>query len=55
MSRPPLTYFGSKMTAASRIVALFPPHRHYVERLWASPACINTNSDEQDQQLSMFT
>lgn len=28
---PPVPYFGGKITAAPRIVALLPPHRHYVE------------------------
>lgn len=28
---PPMAYFGGKQRIAERIVALFPPHRHYVE------------------------
>jgi len=29
--RPPIPYFGGKQMLGPRIVALFPPHRHYVE------------------------
>lgn len=29
--KPPFTYFGGKTALAERIVALLPPHRHYVE------------------------
>jgi DNA adenine methylase len=29
--RPPFPYYGGKQTLAERLVALLPPHRHYVE------------------------
>lgn len=29
--KPPLAYYGAKVTIAERIVALFPDHEHYVE------------------------
>lgn len=31
MSAPPMAYFGGKTRLADRIVALLPPHEHYVE------------------------
>ncbi len=31
MVKPPLAYYGAKVTIAQQIVALFPPHEHYVE------------------------
>ncbi len=31
MVKPPFTYFGGKTSIAERIVALLPPHEHYVE------------------------
>jgi DNA adenine methylase len=29
--RPPMPYFGGKMSLADRIIALLPPHKHYIE------------------------
>ena len=29
--KPPMPYYGGKQRIAERIVAQFPPHRHYVE------------------------
>jgi len=31
MTRPPFPYYGGKQLLAERLVALFPPHVHYVE------------------------
>lgn len=31
MTKPPICYFGGKQRIAERIVALLPPHAHYVE------------------------
>lgn len=38
--RPPFPYFGGKMSVASRIVDLLPPHRHYVEPYGGSLAVL---------------
>jgi DNA adenine methylase len=38
--RPPVPYFGGKITLAPQIVALFPPHRHYVEPFCGSLAVL---------------
>jgi DNA adenine methylase len=38
--KPPIPYFGGKMTLASQIVALLPPHQHYVEPYCGSLAVL---------------
>lgn len=38
--RPPAPYFGSKQTIAQRLVALMPPHQHYVEPFCGSLAVL---------------
>ncbi|HUZ52266.1 MAG TPA: DNA adenine methylase [Streptosporangiaceae bacterium] len=38
--KPPLAYFGAKVTLASRIVSLLPPHDHYVEPFAGSLAVL---------------
>jgi len=38
--KPPVTYFGGKTRIADRIVALFPPHGHYVELFGGSLAVL---------------
>ena len=38
--KPPLAYYGAKVTLADRIVALLPPHRHYVEPFAGSLAVL---------------
>ncbi len=38
--KPPLTYFGGKCRIAQRIVALLPPHLHYVEPFAGSLAVL---------------
>lgn len=38
--KPPFPYFGGKMSVAERIVALLPPHRHYVEPYCGSLAVL---------------
>jgi DNA adenine methylase len=40
LSAPPLTYYGGKHAVAQRIVALLPPHRHYVEAFAGSLAVL---------------
>jgi DNA adenine methylase len=59
--RPPFPYFGGKMSVAERIVALLPPHRHYVEPYGGSlavlmakrPVPIETVND-LDARLMLF-
>ena len=38
--KPPFTYFGGKTSIAERIVALLPPHEHYVEPFAGSLAVL---------------
>lgn len=38
--KPPFIYYGSKASLAERIVALLPPHRHYVEPFAGSLAVL---------------
>lgn len=38
--RPPVPYFGGKITLAPQIAALFPPHEHYVEPYGGSLAVL---------------
>jgi DNA adenine methylase len=38
--KPPFAYYGGKTTLADRIVAAFPPHRHYVEPFAGSLAVL---------------
>lgn len=38
--KPPFTYFGGKLAIAERIVALLPPHAHYVEPFAGSLAVL---------------
>lgn len=38
--KPPFTYFGGKTAVAERIVALLPPHEHYVEPFAGSLAVL---------------
>lgn len=38
--KPPLAYYGAKVTIAERIAALFPPHEHYVEPFAGSLAVL---------------
>lgn len=38
--KPPFTYFGGKTMIADRIVALLPPHKHYVEPFAGSLAVL---------------
>jgi DNA adenine methylase len=40
MTAPPFAYFGGKMSMADRIVALLPPHGHYVEPFAGSLAVL---------------
>ncbi|GAA0897930.1 DNA adenine methylase [Pseudonocardia zijingensis] len=40
MTAPPFPYFGGKQLLASRIAAVFPPHRHYVEPFAGSLAVL---------------
>jgi DNA adenine methylase len=59
--RPPFAYFGGNTTLAERIVALLPPHLHYVEPFCGSlsvllakpPAKMETVND-LDQELMTF-
>ncbi|GAA2159271.1 MULTISPECIES: DNA adenine methylase [Glycomyces] len=39
-TRPPIAYFGGKMTIADRIVSFLPPHEHYVEPYCGSCAVL---------------
>lgn len=38
--KPPFAYYGAKVTIAERIVALLPPHEHYVEPFAGSLAVL---------------
>jgi len=38
--KPPFTYFGGKTRIAEKIVALLPPHEHYVEPFFGSGAVL---------------
>lgn len=38
--KPPLAYYGAKVTLADRIAALLPPHEHYVEPFAGSLAVL---------------
>lgn len=38
--KPPLAYYGAKVTIAQRIVDLLPPHEHYVEPFAGSLAVL---------------
>ena len=42
--KPPFTYFGGKTAIAERIVALLPPHEHYVEPFAGSLAVLLAKS-----------
>lgn len=47
--RPPIPYFGGKITAGPAIASLFPPHTHYVEPYCGSLAVLlaKTPSDHE--------
>lgn len=58
---PPVPYFGAKGKLAPRIVALFPPHQHYVEPfmgslavLLAKPPSTMETVNDLDQHLVTF-
>lgn len=59
--KPPIAYYGAKVTIGSRIAALLPPHEHYVEPFAGSlavllakrPSRMETVND-LDQQLMFF-
>lgn len=61
MTAPPMAYYGGKTRLADRIVALLPPHEHYVEPFAGSlavllakkPSRIETVND-RDQLLMAF-
>lgn len=59
--KPPLVYFGGKTKLASRIVAVLPPHRHYVEPyagslavLLAKPLSLMETANDLDQSITTF-
>lgn len=59
--RPPIAFYGSKSTAAERIVALFPPHKHYVEPfagslavLLAKPSSVMETVNDLDGDVMAF-
>lgn len=59
--KPPFTYFGGKMRIADRIVALLPPHEHYVEPfagslavLLAKPRSAMETVNDRDQSVMNF-
>lgn len=59
--KPPFTYFGGKTRSAPRIVALLPPHEHYVEPfggslavLLAKPRSAMETVNDLDQELMSF-
>jgi DNA adenine methylase len=59
--KPPLTYFGGKIRLAERLVALMPPHQHYVEPfagslavLLAKPPAVHETINDLDQDLITF-
>ncbi len=59
--RPPVPYYGGKMTLADRIVATFPEHEHYVEPfggslavLLAKPRSRMETVNDLDQALMTF-
>lgn len=59
--RPPITYYGGKMTIANRIVSLLPEHSHYVEPfagslavLLAKPRSDMETVNDLDQDLVTF-
>jgi DNA adenine methylase len=59
--KPPITYFGGKTAIADRIVALLPPHEHYVEThcgslavLLAKPPSAMETVNDLDQHLMNF-
>ena len=59
--RPPVPYFGGKISLAEQIVALFPPHRHYIEPfagglsvLLAKPPSQLETVNDIDQDLMTF-
>lgn len=61
MSRPPVPYFGGKVTLGPTIAALLPEHRHYVEPycgslavLLAKPPSAFETVNDLDQQLMTF-
>lgn len=59
--KPPLAYYGAKVMIAHRIVALLPPHRHYVEPfggslavLLAKPPSDHETVNDLDRDLMVF-
>lgn len=61
MTRPPFAYYGGKTMLAEKIVALLPPHRHYVEPfagslavLLAKPRSTHETVNDLDGDLMHF-
>jgi DNA adenine methylase len=59
--RPPFPYYGGKITIAAQIVALLPPHTHYVEPfagslsiLMAKPPAQHETVNDLDQAIVTF-
>lgn len=59
--KPPFAYYGGKTTLAEKIVATFPPHRHYVEPfagslavLLAKPPSVMETISDLDGELVTF-
>lgn len=59
--RPPVPYFGGKMTIGPKIAALFPPHDHYVEPycgslavLLAKPPSDHETVNDLDRRIVTF-
>jgi DNA adenine methylase len=50
--RPPIPYFGGKITAAARIVEVFPRHLHYVEPYAGSLAVLLAKSRSQHETVN---
>ncbi|GAB3656575.1 DNA adenine methylase [Glycomyces tarimensis] len=60
-ARPPIAYYGGKMTIAEQIVAVLPPHEHYVEPycgscavLLAKPRSRMETVNDLDRRLMAF-
>src|SRR6266545_4659388 len=50
--RPPMPYFGGKITLAPRIAALLPEHRHYVEPFCGSLAVLLAKPPSQHETVN---
>lgn len=50
--KPPVTYYGAKVTIADRIVALLPPHEHYVEPFAGSLAILMAKSPSPHETVN---